>query len=277
MLPNLIVIGAARCGTTSLHQYLDLHPQVAMSREKELNFFIDGKNWQRGLEWYEAQFDERAAVRGESSPAYSAHPVHPGVGERIARTIPEVRLVYLVRDPIERIVSHHQYRLLNWPDTGSLENALRSNLRERLVAPSRYWTQLQQHLDWTERERIMVVDSDDLRDRRDDTLRAIFGFVGLSFDLPTREHGVLHNARANRTRLTASGRRVSAMLDHALGARLAQAVREHGPVLLKDRFRETAPASELPPRLRAELADELRPEVERLRAYSGLPLAGWSL
>jgi len=66
VLPNLIVIGAAKCGTTSLHEYLNEHPQISMSREKELHFFVEEKNWGR---------------------------------ERMAETIPDARLVYLVRDP----------------------------------------------------------------------------------------------------------------------------------------------------------------------------------
>src|SRR5205085_10467190 len=103
VLPNLIVIGAAKCGTTSLHRYLDLHPEVAMSKTKQLHFFTEKENWGRGLAWYESHFDTPAQVRGESTPAYSAWPVHRGVPERIARVVPDTRLIYLVRDPVERV------------------------------------------------------------------------------------------------------------------------------------------------------------------------------
>ena len=120
MLPNLIVIGAAKCGTTSLHAYLDEHPEIAMSREKELHFFVDRKNWGRGIEWYEAQFDASAPVRGESSPGYSAYPLYEGVAERMARVVPDAKLVYLVRDPVERVVSHYTHRTVNWPEMGTI-------------------------------------------------------------------------------------------------------------------------------------------------------------
>ena len=56
-LPNLIIIGSPKCGTTSLYYYLGLHPEIFMSREKELNFFMEERNWRRGLEWYQAQFE----------------------------------------------------------------------------------------------------------------------------------------------------------------------------------------------------------------------------
>ena len=67
-LPNLVVIGAQKCGTSGLHYYLSLHPEVSMSRPKELNFFIEERNWPRGADWYRRHFDAGARVRGESSP-----------------------------------------------------------------------------------------------------------------------------------------------------------------------------------------------------------------
>ena len=80
-LPTVVIIGAMKCGTTSLHRYLDLHPQAAMSRPKELNFFIGPVaagsadwargNWHRGAAWYAAHFDPSAEVRGEASPGYT--------------------------------------------------------------------------------------------------------------------------------------------------------------------------------------------------------------
>jgi hypothetical protein len=65
MLPNLLIIGAQKCGTTSLHAYLDVHPDVHMAAEKELDFFIEDRAWQRGLQWYATRFRDDAAVRGE--------------------------------------------------------------------------------------------------------------------------------------------------------------------------------------------------------------------
>ena len=67
-LPNLIIVGGLKCGTTSIHHYLGLHPEVQMSKPKELNFFVEELNWDLGLDWYASRFDGRFAVRGESSP-----------------------------------------------------------------------------------------------------------------------------------------------------------------------------------------------------------------
>src|SRR5215218_3255372 len=96
-LPNLLVIGAQKCGTSSLHRYLGAHPEVGMSRDKELDF-LGGPgfpNWERGVDWYRAQFDADKSVRGESSPSYTAHPFVTGTAERAHALVPGAKLIYL--------------------------------------------------------------------------------------------------------------------------------------------------------------------------------------
>src|SRR5205809_4164499 len=110
-LPNLIVIGGLKCGTTSLHHYLNLHPAVAMSRPKELNFFVAELNWPLGPDWYATHFDAHAAVRGESSPHYTNRPRFEGVAERMRDLIADARLIYMVRDPIDRMLSHYLHNV----------------------------------------------------------------------------------------------------------------------------------------------------------------------
>jgi hypothetical protein len=77
-LPNFIVIGAAKRGTTSLHYYLSLHPEIFMSRVKEARFFGDERDsigrWNRGLDWYNSLFQTTLPICGESSPAYTTWP-----------------------------------------------------------------------------------------------------------------------------------------------------------------------------------------------------------
>ena len=277
MLPNLVVIGAAKCGTTSLHEYLDLHPEISMSREKELNFFVADKNWSKGLDWYQQHFGA-THVRGESSPAYTAYPLLPGVPERMAATIPNARLVYLVRDPVERIVSHYVHRTVNWPEMGSLEDALDdAHVREWLVTPSYYWQQLEQYLRHFSEDRILVLDSDELRANRDGVLQRVFDFLGVDPSFRTPEFGRAHNAATGRTRRTPTGDLVSTMLTRTLGTQRARALRERAPSALKSPFRSHAEPPLMRQEQRDELVAELAPEVERLRAETGLDFAGWTL
>jgi hypothetical protein len=278
VLPNLIVIGAAKCGTTSLHEYLGEHPQISMSREKELHFFVDRKNWSRGLAWYESQFDADALVRGESSPGYSAFPLYRGVPERMAETIPHARFVYLVRDPVERVVSHYSHRTVNWPGMGTLEEALADpHLHEWLVTPSRYWLQLEQYLACFPAEQILVVDADELRTSRADALARIFAFVGVDPIFRSPEFERTHNTATGRIAPTRAGQAVLTVLDRALGPARARALRERAPDGLKAPFRHEAAPPVLPDELRAKLEDEVRDDVAKLRAHTRLAFAGWTV
>jgi hypothetical protein len=277
MLPNLLVIGAAKCGTTSLHEYLDAHPEIAMSREKELDFFVEEKNWGRGVTWYEAQFED-APVRGESSVAYSAYPFYQGVPERITMILDDAKIVYLVRDPLDRIVSHYQHRSLSYPEMGSLADALEdAGLRAWFVAVSRYWLQLEQYLAQLPHERVLVVDSDDLRNRREKTLARVFGFLGVdpTFRPPDLQRS--YNEQVGQTRPNAAGRRLLRALQGTIGSERSSAAAARVPSAMKSAFRNSVPRASLSPTLREQLAAELAADVAQLRSHTGLALAGWSL
>src|SRR6188508_2795579 len=102
MLPTFIGIGAQRAGTTWAYNCLAEHPQVFMTRKKELHFFY--VNYSRGLDWYAAQFAGAgsAVARGEITPDYL---YHPEALSNIARDVPDVRLFVILRNPIDRAVS----------------------------------------------------------------------------------------------------------------------------------------------------------------------------
>ena len=163
-LPNLIVIGAQKCGTSGLHYYLSLHPETSMSKPKELNFFIAERNFPRGLDWYRAHFDARATVRGESSPNYTAYPQHVGVPERMHAIVPDAKLLYMVRDPIDRIAAHWVHNFAKRREKGDLRATL-MHPNTSYLARSHYYTQLQQFLRVYPREQILLVEQDELRDQ----------------------------------------------------------------------------------------------------------------
>ena len=149
-LPNLIIIGGLKCGTTSIHHYLGLHPEIQMSKPKELNFFVEELNWDLGLDWYASRFDDRFKVRGESSPHYTNLPRFTGVAERIHEHCPDARLIYMVRDPIKRILSHWVHATGAGYETGELVEVL-SEPDSSYMNRSKYWMQLQPYLELFDR------------------------------------------------------------------------------------------------------------------------------
>jgi Sulfotransferase domain len=274
LLPNLIIIGAAKCGTTSLYQYLGWHPEVWMSREKELNFF--STNWHRGLDWYERFFPRPAAVRGEASPRYTEFPLIRGVPERIAGVVGDAKLIYLVRDPIERFVSHYTFDRAfgRWkqPFAETVERIDSTHFGVK----GRYWAQLEQYLEHFPAEQILVVDHQTLLGRRDETMRGIFRFLGVDESFTSPRFDDLHNrAPERRRRLPAvlAGR----ALRRALGPTRAWRVQQRVPHALYLLFSETLERPTLDDRVRARLVDYYADDVARLRAFTGLELDSWSV
>jgi hypothetical protein len=177
-LPNLVVVGGLKCGTTSLHNYLNLHPEVEMSRPKELNFFVAELNWPLGPEWYASHFSGRASVRGESSPHYTNRPRFEGVAERMRSVVTDARLVYMVRDPIDRMLSHYLHNVGGGYDDRTLADAF-ADPESAYVTRSRYFFQLEPYLEEFGPERIEIVGSEELKRDRPATMRRVFAFLGV--------------------------------------------------------------------------------------------------
>src|SRR3954470_22907026 len=135
MLPTFLISGAQRCGTTSMYKTLSQHPQVLPAvLHKGVHYF--DTSFGRGLDWYRGHFPTRAAARrvaeavgvpegrvitGESSPYYMFHPM---AGRRIAATLPDARLIILLRDPVERAYSAFTHESARGFEDLSFERAL---------------------------------------------------------------------------------------------------------------------------------------------------------
>ena len=127
--PQFIIIGAAKCGTSSLYTYLARHPNVIPSIVKEIDFFSKPKNFGYGLPWYLAHFpwlgEEAPRITGEASPSYFHHPEVP---QRIATALPNVKLIALLRDPVDRLISHYEHWVRQGYETRSLEEVTATEL-----------------------------------------------------------------------------------------------------------------------------------------------------
>lgn len=188
MLPNFVVIGAQKSGTSSLHNYLRQHPDVAMCKDKEPDFFVAERNWNLGIDWYESLFDhtEGALAIGEASTSYTMFPHYKGVPQRIVETLGDVRLIYLIRNPIDRARS--DYLHYRFPVRGKETQFVEAEKRpisqalfenDLYLDTSRYAMQLEQYLEVVARERILIVTTEDLATKRVETMGKIFSFLEL--------------------------------------------------------------------------------------------------
>jgi hypothetical protein len=274
MLPNLIVIGAMKGGTSSLHSYLDLHPEISMSRPKELDFFVLEKNWPRGIEWYESHFTEGTKICGESSPSYTKCHFFGGVPERMHSVVPQAKLIYVLRDPVERIVSHYVHNIAARWDDRSFPDALKENTD--YISCSRYYMQLEQYLDYFPRSHILTIASEDLYRHRRQTLQKVFQFLGVDDAFSCDGFSdVLHKSSAKRRR-TKVGQLVAEMPGRKILKPLLPFSSQLADVVRSASRREIK-RPVLTEKLKQELIDALKDDVELLRRYTGSDFEDWCL
>jgi Sulfotransferase domain len=274
-LPNLLIIGAAKCGTTSLHNYLNAHPEISMSDIKELDFFVGDGAWDQGVDWYKANFDPTSAIRGESSTSYTRGRHTKDTVDRIKSVLSEVKLIYIVRDPIDRIRSdYHQHR------TTGVE---RRSLAEALADPenlytqaSMYGSQLTPYFDHFGADRILVETQERFLSERLACLGRIFRFLGVDdqVDLP----------EFDRTWERSEGKGWGYALGCRLrerGIRLPRTLRWPAQRLQRSWLLGGASTSARPPEidegLRTTLLVCLEPEMAKLRKLTGMSFDEWSL
>lgn len=278
-LPNLVVIGAQKCGTTALNRYLDLHPEIAMSKPNELNFFIERRNWRRGLEWYRQQFDPAAPVRGDQSPNYSAYPHDLGVPERMGAVIPDARLIYMVRDPLERIAAHWVHNYAKHRERGSAAQTIMHPFTTYVIR-SQYFAQLQRFLKHYDRSQILVLEQNDLLNQRCDTLREVFELLGVDPDFEHPGFSKLRHRTVRKRRLT----RVEMVVRRVrrgdgVGSRLPDVIWSPVEIGSKAWRRAQRPIERpnIKEILEPEVLDVLREDAERLQDFTGRSFQHWSI
>lgn len=212
MKPNFIVIGAARSGTTSLFQYLDPHPEVFMSQVKELNFFSNEKYWKKGLDWYESRFkapksDVIKAV-GEASTSYTKAPFTANVVNRIYIYNPEIRLIYFVRNPVDRYLSHYMQRVQAGIETRKFRETLKDLNKETCAWQGLYHYQLKRYLEYFPKEQIMVKSMEDLKDKPQTVIEDIYRFIGVNVDFQISGLDKIHNANTKVLIKSALGKNI---------------------------------------------------------------------
>lgn len=179
-LPDFIIIGAMKAGTTTLYHYLSEHPEIGMSEEKETDFFVEEKNYRLGLEWYRNQFKPGFSCYGEASPNYAKARDFPGVPERIAATIPKCKFIYLVRDPVERFISQYNHAYLTGMDIPEPEELYGQHEWFHILDASLYHRQLTEYLKYVPLESILVIALESFVQSPVASLKRITEFLGVS-------------------------------------------------------------------------------------------------
>ncbi len=281
-LPDFIIIGAMKCGTTSLHYYLNCHPEISMSRQKELDFFIEERNWNKGVDWYQSQFkSQEGVICGEASPHYTSYPIFKGIPERLYDTLPHVKLIYIIRDPIERILSQYIHLYAEEREHRNIEEALmdfEENPNNPYICRSRYYFQLEQYLSYFPSEQILLITTENLAKFPNKTLKNIFKFLGVNenFDMNQVTKKKLHQTKDKRCK-TSFGNFISHLPIIQNINKLPSSIRFRLNKMIYRPFSQPVEQPILNKNLYDRLYNYLKEDIEKLRDYMEGDLKKWTI
>jgi len=274
LLPNFLIIGAMKSGTTTLYHALKCHPDVFMAELKEPQFFSDEEKIKSSMSWYVSLFKNvtNEKVIGEASTNYTKYPLFKRVPESIKKHIPDVKLIYIIRNPIERIYSHftHNYYI------GRVDNDLNRVIvrNQNYINISRYYMQLQRYLEVFDNRQIKVVLLEDLRDEPNRIIKDIYGYLGVdatfsAANMSEKKHQTINKAGRSRAvlnvlRSLSIYSTVSNRISENMKGRLNSLLRKkiEPPVKMTDQDREY-------------LIEQLKDDVQSMQTYLGRDLSAW--
>ncbi len=280
-----------KSGTTTLYEYLERHPGVFMATPKEPNFFSMDEVFSKGTNWYGSLFAAASAnqVCGEASPSYSRYPRFSDTVRRIGQTVPQVKLVYIMRHPVDRFYSNYVFdRSYGFSDT------IRETLKSRtyVLETSNYMLQIEKYLEFFPREQMLLLLLDDLKEAPKRVVSEVFSFLGVrgeySFDsepVQANPQGRNYVARQCNTNLQKL-RNVPGvnMLKRAVPPGMRGKMRDGLLQRLPDSRlgrwvskRHTAKAEPLTDEIRKELLDRLAEPTAKLEQFLGRDLSAWRL
>lgn len=198
--PDFVIIGAMKSATSTLHEQLALQPGFFMSTPKEPNFFSDDDIYKLGLNWYSDLFAEarRGDICGEASTHYTKLPDYPQTIERMKSYLPSLKLIYVIRHPIERLVSHYIHQ---WS-----QNVIRTDINQaidefdELINYSRYSMQLVPFIEAYGAENIHIAFSEAFRVRPQYELEKVAQFLNYSNPVIWYENLPEQNVSSQRIR-----------------------------------------------------------------------------
>jgi hypothetical protein len=279
MKPTFLVVGCGKCGTTTLSYLLAQHPDVFVSNPKEPNFLSYDRVYSQGWEWYESLFTKgvNKIARGEASVSYTLEEYESKVCDRISQYLPEIRVIYIARNPFKRLESvyreHHNSGYQNgWYMPYSLKEAV--DYLPQMVTNSLYWQRTEAFRAILPAERILYLCLEDLQANLDVMLRKCFEFIGVDSSIvisPSKDRLNEGSQKMYDTKLMRLIR--TQKLANNIYQQLPKQVRELATPILRKPFGEKEIYWE--PSLRQEFRKTIANDVQKFLSACDRPTNFW--
>ncbi len=268
--PHFIIIGAMKSATSTLYAQLARQPSFFMSSPKEPNFFSDNEHWEKGLQWYVELFSSASnnQITGEASTHYTKLPTYPNTLSRMADNLPsDTKFIYIVRHPIDRLISHYIHGWTMNEISFDLDQALENH--SELISYSLYHTQLSPYVETFGKHRILVLSHEQLSKNPQKILDKVGSFLGGQEALEWQDEAANMNASNERLRQTSVVKFVqqSHLLTALRRLILPEAIRDK----IKSRWR-MSDRPQLSPSQTQSLQEKINPDLEAFGAWFGLEL-----
>lgn len=276
IIPNFLVVGATKAATTWLYQCLNLHPEVFVPSLKEVNYFSEG--YDRGNQWYLSYFknvrDEKAV--GELSPSYLMSDRSP---QRIYSFNPNIRLIFMLRNPIERAYSHYCMELRYQTVSENIDREC--NLESIIAQEGLYYQHISKFTRLFPQENLKFIIYDDVKTKPKQVLADIFGFLGVNPEFENTDFFQQHYTKQPRQRFDRLYISLVAIYrwlnnNSQLGRKILSTFKDKG---LNDTFHQLNSVEKEYPQFSAskkkELADFYREDVRQLSALIDRDMTFW--
>ena len=279
MIDNFaLIIGAMKCGTTSLFSYLAQHPQIAACRKKETFFFSANDCWNKGFDWYQSLWNWNPNIHKialEASVDYTRIPSYPNAAKRIATLADRVnfRFIYIMRNPLDRIESHYTHGLAkNWQST---QKPLAEEIHPELIEASQYAKQLSEYYQRFPAENILLLNFTNLKKEPLTLLKEVCCFLQIDPDYQFQGLNQVHNANTERIAdetLWLWLRKIKLL--RSLGKHISQQQKKKIYHLFGRKLEGNI---KLPPEQRSYILQELREDLQKLSVDYGFDLQSWGI
>ncbi len=278
--PDFLIIGAMKAGTTSLHDYLGKHPDIFTTDPKEIHFFLDSIYNNKSTEWYKSHFITNKKIAGTSPQNYTKCHTKDckNVPERIYKHIPDIKLIYLIRNPVDRIYSHYREAQEGGYDPPEGLNRFLSNYKNNhYIQTSRYFFQISKYLEYFSKKQILIIKSENLKTNRLNTLNKIFDFLNVEKMTDPSLFEYSKNTAKTKQRKTTFGK----IIVNKNLQFLRNIIPENMKTKLKNSYfinslsKKNLKHETIEESLKNEITNYLKEDIVKLEAFSGINLSDY--